>query len=100
MKRILLAMILALLAVAPAWADQALAQKKNCMTCHTVDKKVVGPAYKDVAKKYAGQNVTDKLVTKVRKGGAGAWGVIPMPAMPQVSESDARQLVAWILAMK
>ena len=89
------------LAVAPAFAQADLAQKKNCMACHAVDKKVVGPAYKDVAAKYAGQkDAVDKLAQKVMKGGAGVWGAVPMPANPQVTDAEAKQLVQWILTLK
>jgi cytochrome c len=85
----------------PAFAQADLAQKKNCMACHAVDKKVVGPAYKDVAAKYAGQkSAVDKLVQKVMKGGSGVWGAVPMPANPQVTEAEAKQLVQWILTLK
>ncbi|MGE5115037.1 MAG: c-type cytochrome [Betaproteobacteria bacterium] len=85
----------------PAFAQLDLAQKKNCLACHAVDKKVVGPAYKDVAAKYAGQkDAVDKLTHKVMKGGSGVWGQIPMPANPQVSEAEAKQLVTWILGLK
>ena len=91
----------ALLSVTPAFADLALATSKNCMACHAVDKKVVGPAYKDVAAKYKGdKTAADKLATKVIKGGSGSWGAIPMPANPQVNEADAKKLVAWVLAQK
>jgi cytochrome c len=89
------------LVAAPAFANPELAQKKNCMACHAVDKKVLGPAYKDVAAKYAGQkDAVDKLSQKVIKGGAGVWGPVPMPANAQVSESEAKQLVQWILTLK
>ena len=85
----------------PALAQLDLAQKKNCMACHAVDKKVVGPAYKEVAAKYAGQkDAVEKLTQKVMKGGVGAWGQIPMPANPQVSAAEAKQLVQWILGQK
>ncbi len=85
----------------PVLASQDLAQKKNCMTCHTTDKKLVGPAYKEVAAKYAGQkDAVDKLAQKVVKGGVGAWGQVPMPANPQVSEAEAKQLVQWIMGLK
>jgi len=88
-------------AAGPALASAELAQKKNCMTCHAVDKKLVGPAYKDVAAKYAGQkDAVDKLVVKVLKGGSGVWGPVPMPANPQVSEAEAKQLVQWVLLQK
>src|ERR1700712_3788321 len=81
----------------PAFAQLDLAQKKNCLACHAVDKKVLGPAYKDVAAKYAGQkDAVDKLAAKVMKGGSGVWGNIPMPENPQVSEAEAKQLVSWI----
>ena len=89
------------LAAAPAFAQADLAQKKNCMACHAVDKKVLGPAYKDVAAKYAGQkDAVDKLAAKVVKGGTGVWGNIPMPANPQVNDAEAKQLVQWILTVK
>ena len=85
----------------PAFAQADLAQKKNCLACHAVDKKVVGPAYKEVAAKYAGQkDAVEKLTQKVMKGGVGAWGQIPMPANPQVSAAEAKQLVQWILGQK
>lgn len=85
----------------PAFANPDLAAKKNCLACHAVDKKVVGPAFKDVAAKYAGQkDAVDKLAEKVIKGGVGAWGQVPMPANPQVTAAEAKQLVAWILAAK
>jgi len=84
-----------------AWADAQLATKKNCMACHQVDKKVVGPAYKDVAAKYAGQkDAADKLAVKIMKGSSGVWGAVPMPANPQVSEAEAKQLSAWVLVQK
>ena len=84
-----------------AMANPDLAKAKNCMACHAVGSKLVGPAYKDVAAKYAGQkDAENKLVAKVMKGGSGTWGAIPMPANPQVSEAEARTLVKWILAQK
>lgn len=83
----------------PALADMALATTKNCMACHAVDKKLVGPSYKDIATKYAGQaDAADKLANKVVKGGSGAWGPVPMPANAQINDADAKKLVAWILA--
>ncbi|OIP17775.1 MAG: cytochrome C' [Comamonadaceae bacterium CG_4_9_14_3_um_filter_60_33] len=100
MKRTLFALLTAALMAAPALADLALAQKKNCMACHAVEKKVVGPAYKDVGKKYAGQNAEAKLATKIKQGGSGVWGAIPMPANPQVSDAEAKQLAAWVLSLK
>jgi cytochrome c len=100
MKRTLFVLRATVLVVAPALADQALAQKKNCMTCHAVEKKVVGPSYKDVAKKYAGQSVEAKLATKIKQGGSGVWGAIPMPANSQVSDAEAKLLAAWVLSLK
>ncbi|MBB3193517.1 c-type cytochrome [Roseateles terrae] len=85
----------------PALANQELAQKKNCMACHAVDKKLVGPAYKDVAAKYAGdKDAVKKLSEKVIKGGSGVWGPVPMPANTQVSPAEAETLVKWILTTK
>jgi cytochrome c len=85
----------------PAFADTELATKKNCMACHAVDKKQVGPSYKDVAAKYAGQkDAVEKLTQKVMKGGSGVWGAIPMPANPQVSAAEAKQLVEWVISQK
>ena len=85
----------------PALASADLAQKKNCMACHATDKKLVGPAYKEVAAKYAGQkDAVDKLAQKVIKGSTGVWGPVPMPANAQVSEAEAKQLAAWVLAAK
>ena len=85
----------------PALADLALATSKNCMACHAVDKKLVGPSYKDVAAKYAGQKDAEAtLVTHVIKGSKGVWGAVPMPANTQVNEADAKKLVAWIMTLK
>ena len=85
----------------PALADEALAKAKNCMACHAIDKKLVGPSYKDVAKKYDGDaSAVDKLATKVIKGGSGVWGPVPMPANGQVNEAEAKKLVTWILGLK
>jgi cytochrome c len=104
MKRTLLAVALGaatVMAAPPAFADLALATSKNCMACHGVDKKIVGPAYKDVAAKYKTDKAgADKLATKIMKGGSGVWGQVPMPANTQVSEADAKKLVAWILSLK
>ena len=97
----ILIVTLAGMAAAPAFAQADLAKQKNCMACHAVDKKLVGPSFKDVAAKYAGQkDAVDKLVQKVIKGGSGAWGPVPMPANPQVSQAEAKQLVQWILTQK
>jgi len=108
MKRtILRAALVALLmgSIAAAHAEQAdgltLAQRKNCMACHAIDKKLVGPAYKDVAAKYAGdKTAVDKLAAKIQKGGSGVWGPVPMPANTQVNEAEAKKLAAWVLTLK
>lgn len=85
----------------PALADLQLATAKNCMACHAVATKLVGPSYKDVAAKYAGQkDAVDKLAAKIVKGGAGVWGPVPMPANAQVNEAEAKKLAAWILTTK
>lgn len=101
MKRVFFALLAATTLVAPALADQALATAKNCMACHAVDKKLVGPAYKDVAAKYAGQkDAVDKLSVKIMKGGSGVWGPVPMPANTQVSDAEAKKLAAWVMSLK
>ncbi len=101
MKRALIIMAAMAAISSSAMADEALAKAKNCMACHAVDKKLVGPAYKDVAKKYAGDaKAADMLAAKVMKGGSGTWGAVPMPANPQVNEAEAKKLVAWVLSLK
>jgi cytochrome c len=101
MKRALLIAALATAAAGPALADEALAKAKNCMACHAVDKKLVGPAYKEVAKKYAGDaKAVDMLATKIQKGGSGVWGAVPMPANPQVNDAEAKKLAAWVMSLK
>jgi cytochrome c len=92
---------LALVAAGSASANMELAKAKNCVACHAVDKKLVGPAYKDVAAKYASDKDAEaQLVKKVREGGSGVWGPVPMPANPQVSAEEARVLVRWVLSLK
>ena len=101
MKRTLMIMAAMAALSAPVLADEALAKSKNCMACHAAERKLVGPSYKSVAQKYAGDaKAADMLAIKIVKGGAGVWGAIPMPANPQVSEADAKKLVAWVLSMK
>jgi cytochrome c len=101
MKRTLITLAMTLAVAAPALADEALAKSKNCMACHAVDKKLVGPAYKDVAKKYAGQKDAEAtLITHVMKGSKGVWGPVPMPANAQVNEAEAKKLVGWVLSLK
>jgi cytochrome c len=85
----------------PVFADLKLATDKNCMSCHSVEKKVIGPAYKDIAKKYAGQkDAVDMLAGKIQKGGAGVWGPIPMPANAQVNAAEAKTLATWVMSLK
>jgi cytochrome c len=103
MKTVLIlgATLMSLLAAPTARANAEMAQKKNCMACHATDKKLIGPSYKDVAAKYAGQkDASDKLAQKILKGGSGVWGAVPMPANPQVTEAEAKQLAAWVLTVK
>ena len=101
MKKIALIATLAAVMSAPAFASAELAQKKNCLACHAADKKLVGPSYKDVAAKYAGQkDAVAKMAEKIQKGGVGAWGQVPMPANPQVNADEAKQLATWVLATK
>ncbi len=104
MKKLLLASLTAaatMMLATPVMADLKLATDKNCMACHAVDKKLVGPSYKDVAAKYAGQkDAADKLASKILKGGSGVWGAIPMPANAQVNAAEAKTLAAWVLTQK
>ena len=97
----LAAALLLALAVPGAHAQADLARQRNCLACHAVDKKLVGPAYKDVAAKYVGdKDAVARLSKKVREGGVGVWGNIPMPANPQVSPAEAESLVRWVLSQK
>jgi cytochrome c len=85
----------------PALAQEDLAKKHNCLACHAVDKKLVGPAYKEVANKYRGDKTAEaKLIDKVKKGGVGVWGQIPMPPNSAVPDADVKKLVEWILSLK
>jgi cytochrome c len=88
--------------VAPlAHANADLAQKKNCMACHAMEKKLVGPSFKDVAAKYAkDKDAVAKLSEKIIKGGSGVWGPVPMPANAQVSEAEAKQLSTWVMSVQ
>jgi cytochrome c len=98
MKALLFASVLALGLTSTARASDDLAQKKNCMACHAIDKKLVGPSYKEVAAKYKGDGAAvAKLSEKILKGGSGTWGAVPMPANPQVSEAEAKTLAAWVM---
>jgi len=96
-----LAAIGLVLSALPAGATEELAKKNACTACHAVDKKVVGPGYKEVAKKYAGDKGAEaKLIEKVKKGGVGVWGQVPMPPNAAVKDEDAKTLVKWILSLK
>ena len=91
--------VVAAVSAMPAQANLALAQKNACTACHAVDKKVLGPAYQDVVKKYSAQkDAVAQLSDSIRKGGAGKWGPVPMPAQPSLSEADAKTLAEWILS--
>lgn len=93
-----LVILAALLAAAPAFASKELAQKNACLACHAADKKMVGPAYLEVAKKYAGQKDAEVALAKsIKAGGSGKWGPVPMPAQAGLSDADAQALAAWIL---
>ena len=84
-----------------ALASEALAKKYNCLTCHNVDKKVVGPSYQDIAAKYKSDAGAEaKLIAKVKNGGSGAWGQIPMPPNASVPDADIKTLVKWVLSQK
>ncbi len=95
------ALVVAAALAGPAFADQALATAKNCMTCHSVDKDVFGPSFRKVALKYANdKGAADRLATKIVKGGGGVWGTAVMPANQQVTEAEAKKLAAWALSQK
>jgi cytochrome c len=101
-KSATLAAIAASIAILPAAANEDLAKKSGCMACHAIDKKIVGPSFKEVAAKYrADKGVEAKLVDKVKKGGVGVWGQVPMPPnSPQVKDEDIKALVKWVLSLK
>jgi len=99
--RLVLAAIGLALASAPALASEELAKKNACTACHAIDKKLVGPAYKEVAAKYKGDaKAPAMLEEKVKKGGVGVWGQVPMPPNPQVKDEDVKTLVKWVLSLK
>ena len=105
MKTITLSLLVAagILSAGAAQAadEEALAKSKNCLACHAVDKKLVGPAYKDIANKYTGQKDAEAMLSeKVIKGGKGVWGQIPMPPNASVTPAESTKLVKWILGMK
>ena len=99
-KSVTLAAILAVAAL-PALANEELAKKNACTACHAVDKKIVGPAFKEVAAKYRGDKTAEAmLVKKVKEGGVGVWGQVPMPPNSTVSDKDIQTLVKWVLSLK
>ena len=99
-QALLLAMGFAV-AAAPAFANEELAKKNACTACHSIDKKLVGPAYKEVALKYKGDATAEaKLIDKVKKGGVGVWGQVPMPPNGAVKDEDVKTLVKWVLSLK
>jgi len=101
MKQAALFLALAAAAALPAHAQEELAKKHNCLACHATDKKLVGPSYKDVAAKYRSDpGAAAKLAEKIKKGGQGVWGQVPMPPNPQVPDADVDSLVKWILSQK
>jgi cytochrome c len=102
MKRLALAAFaLAVAGGACAAGPAELAKNSGCLNCHEVDKKLVGPSYKDVAAKYRGDKTAEaRLIDKVKKGGSGAWGGIPMPPNPLVKDADLKTLVQWVLSQK
>ena len=104
MKAIIVSMVAAaglMVAGSTLAADMPdLAKKNNCTACHAIDKKVVGPAFGDIAKKYKGDATAKaKLATKIIKGGGGVWGAMPMPASPKISQADAETLADFVLGL-
>ena len=99
MKIACIALALSALVGLPAWASKELAQKNACLACHAAERKLVGPAYQDIAKKYASEkDAAQVLARSIKAGGSGKWGAVPMPAQPGLSEADATSLAQWILA--
>lgn len=85
-------------AILPVQANQALAQKNACLSCHALERKVVGPAFQEVARRYAGKLEPEALAQRIKSGGAGHWGVVAMPAQDRLSQADAQVLARWILS--
>jgi len=93
--------VLALAAPVPAHASDELAKKHGCLACHSIDKKLIGPSYKEIAAKYRNDtNAEAKLADKVKKGGAGNWGQVPMAPNPTVPDAELKALVKWVLRQK
>jgi cytochrome c len=101
MKKLLIAAALTVAATSVMADTLALAKANACLACHAIDKKLVGPAFKDVAAKYASRkDAVEYLTAKIKKGGAGVWGPIPMPAQAQLSDAQAKELARWVLTAK
>ena len=97
---ILFASALMLFATQNVIVDEALAKNKNCHACHSIDNKIIGPAFKDIAAKYKGvDGAVAALTSKVKNGGAGVWGDMPMPPNAAVSDAEIETLVKWILSL-
>ena len=100
-KPLILAAAALAVAAVPVYANEELAKKNACTACHAIDKKVVGPGYKEVAAKYRGDKTAEaKLIDKVKKGGSGVWGQVPMPPNTAVPDADVKTLVQWVLSLK
>ena len=102
MNRIAIVSAVALaLAALPSLANEELARKSGCLACHAIDKRIVGPSYKEVAAKYkSDKDAAAKLFKKVKEGGAGVWGQVPMPPNSTVKDEDIKTLVKWVLSQK
>lgn len=94
------AAVAGLLCAAPAFAGADLAKEKNCMACHAEDRKLVGPSFVDIAKKYGGEDgAAEKVAGKIQSGGSGVWGPVPMPPQPQVDDEQAKTIAEYILGL-
>ncbi len=101
MRTAVIAVILSAALPFAAQASEELAKKSGCTACHANDKKIIGPAYKDVATKYKGDAKAEAMLSeKVRKGGSGVWGAVPMPANAALSDADLKSIVKWVLTVK
>ena len=101
MKKLLVTLALTLAATAASADALTLAKNNMCLACHAIDKKVVGPAFKDVAAKYATRkDAVEYLTKKIKSGGSGVWGPMPMPAQAQLSDAQATELARWVLKAK
>ena len=101
MKLLLVVAAIALMVPVTSFANQELARKNGCLGCHGIDQKGVGPAFTEVAKKYADDNLAPTaLFAKVKMGGRGIWGDVPMPPNPQVSDADLKQIIGWVLSLR